>query len=128
MFDRRDDYTLGILNYSYSRNMDHSESCRFAASYTGWYYIQAYTRTLYSDPAYGVFFSLKVTILSSTYRADGNVVRSDAELLDIRQEVHGKINQAYDTHEWYKFYLNKDEQFSAKATVTDIHLTTYWDF
>jgi hypothetical protein len=128
VFDRRDDYSLGVLNYSWSRNMDHSESCRFAASYTGWYYIQAFTTTLYSDPIYGVFFTIKVTILPSTFRADGNVQRSDAEMIDIRQEVHGKINQAYDTHEWYKFYLNKDEQFSAKATVTDIHLTTYFDY
>ncbi len=128
IFDRFDNDELGILNYSWSRDMDHAESCRFAASYTGWYLIRVHTTTLFSEPAFAVTFTVKATVLQSKYRADGNVVRSDAELIEIRKEVHGKINQAYDTHEWFKFYLNEGEQFSAKATMTDAQMTTYWDF
>jgi len=128
IYDRKDDYSLNLLNYSWSRNMDHNEKCRFAASYTGWYYLQAVTETVYSDPVYGVIFQLSVDVLDSMYRADGNVQRSDAELIEVRKTVHGKLNQAYDTHEWYKFYLNKDEQFSAKASFTNGKLTIHWDF
>ena len=128
VYDRKDDYWLNYLNYSWSRNMDHNEKCRFAASYTGWYYLRAITETVYSDEAFAVTFQMSVDILDSMYRADGNVQRSDAELIEVRETVHGKLNQAFDTHQWYKFYLNKDEQFSAKASFTNGKLTIHWDF
>jgi hypothetical protein len=128
IFDRKDDYSLNILNYSWSRNMDHSEKCRAAASYTGYYYVRVHTTTLATDPAFFVTFNLDIDVLDNKYRADGNVERSDAELVEIRKSVRGKLNQAYDTHEWYKFYLNKDEQFSAKATFTNPKLTIHRDY
>jgi len=128
VFDRKDDYAFTFLNYSWSRNQDHSEKCRFAASYSGWYYIRVHTSTLATDPQYFTTFNVAVDVLDSMWRADGNVQKSDAELIEIRKTVHGKLNEAYDTHEWYKFYLNKDEQFSAKASFTNAQLTTHWDF
>ena len=129
VYDRKDDYALNILNYSVSRNLDHNEKCRFAASYSGYYYIRALqgTLTTNNNPV-TTTFNITVDILDSMYRADGNVQRSDAELIEVRQMVHGKLNQAYDTHQWYKFYLNKDEQFSAKASFTNGKLTIHWDF
>ena len=128
IFDRKDDYALNILNYSVSRNVDGNEKCRFAASYTGWYYIRVHTSTLGNEERFLTTFTVSVDILDSMYRADGNVERADAELVEVRQVVHGKLNQAYDTHEWYKFYLNKDEQFSAKASFTNSKLTIHYDF
>jgi len=126
--DRKDNYVLNILNYSWSRNMDHNEKCRFAASYSGWYYLQAFTTTTFTDPQFAVTFTMSVDILDNMYRADGNVRKSDAPLIEVRETVHGKLNQAYDTHQWYKFYLNTDEQFSAKATFINGALTTHWDY
>jgi hypothetical protein len=128
VYDRKDDYALNLLNYSWSRNMDHNEKCRFAASYSGWYYLRAITTTTYTDPVYAVTFTMNVDVLDSMYRADGNVQRSDAVLVETREVVHGKLNQAYDTHQWYKFYLNTGEQFSAKASFTNGALTTHWDY
>jgi hypothetical protein len=128
VYSRKDDHSLNLLNYSWSRNIDRSEGCRFAASSTGYYYIVAITSTAYTDPAFGTIVNLQANILASKHRADGNVARSDAELIEIRKTVNGKINQAFDTHEWYTFYLNTDEQFSAKATITDAALTVHWDY
>jgi hypothetical protein len=128
VFDRKDDYALGVLNYSVSRNIDGSEKCRFAASYTGWYYIRVQTTTLATEDRFLTTFTVSLDILDNMYRADGNVEKADAELIEIRQMVHGKLNQAYDTHQWYKFNLNKGEQFSAKATFINAKLTIHWDY
>jgi hypothetical protein len=84
VFDRQDDFALNALNYSWSRNNDHSETCRFAASYTGFYYIRIHTSTLFEDQSLAVAFNVKATILSSKYSADGNVQRSDAEFIEVR--------------------------------------------
>jgi hypothetical protein len=129
VYDRKDDYALNILNYSWSRNLDHNEKCRFAASYSGYYYLRVYQETLTTNNnPVTTTFSLTVDILDSMYRADGNVERADAQLVTIRETVRGKLNQAYDTHQWYMFYLNKDEQFSAKASFINGKLTTHWDY
>jgi hypothetical protein len=128
IYDRKDNYTLNVLNYSWSRNVDRAEDCRFGASYAGYYYIRVYTTTAFTAAELAVTFNLKATVLASKHRADGNVVKADAQLIEIRETVRGKINQAYDTHEWYAFYLNEGEQFSAKASITDPKLTTHWDF
>ena len=128
IFDRQNNFALNPLNYSWSRNQDHNEACRFAASYTGLYYIRIHTTTLFSDVIYAVAFDVKATVLGSQYRADGNVQRSDAEFIKIRKAVNGKLVEAYDTHDWYTFYLNKGEQFRAKATFSNSLLTTHWDY
>jgi hypothetical protein len=129
VFDRKDDYALNLLNYSWSRSMDHNEKLRFAASYSGYYYIRAVQETLttQNNPVTTVF-TITVDVLDSMYRADGNVAIDDAVLIEVRETVRGKLNQAYDTHQWYKFYLNKDEQFSAKASFINGKLTTHWDY
>ena len=128
VFDRQDDFALNTLNYSWSRNNDHNEMCRFAASYTGYYYIRIHTTTLFEDVSLAVAFNVKADILSSMYPADGNVQRSDAEFIEIRKSVNGKLVEAYDTHDWYTFYLNKGEQYSAKATFSNSLLTTHWAY
>ena len=128
VMDRKSRQALNILNYSVSRDQDHAEDCRWAASYTGYYYVRVVTSTLYEDESLGVTFQLRATILGTKYRTDGNVQQSDAKLVPVRQTFNGKINQAYDTHDWYKFYLNKGEMLSAKATITDAHLAEYWDY
>jgi hypothetical protein len=127
-YDRKSRQALGILNYSVSRAQDHSEDMRFAASYTGYYYVRVITTTLYSDQSLGVIFNLRATILGTKHKSDGNAVMSDAVYIPIRQLYYGKINQAYDTHDWFRFYLNAGEQFSAKATITDSHMAEWWDF
>ncbi len=128
VYDRKDDWSLNLLNYSWSRNQDGNEKLRFAASYSGYYYIKPLQTTLATESNLVTTFSITVDVLDNKYRADGNVQRSDAELIEIRKTVNGKLNQAYDTHEWYKFYLNKGEQFSAKATFTNPKLTIHWDY
>lgn len=126
--DRTDDYRLGMLNYSWSRSYDHAESCRFAASYTGWYFIKAHTTTAYTDPSYGVTFTLKASIMTSKHSADGNTRMSDAVHILNHSTVQGSIDQAFDTHEWYRFNLGKGEMFSAKVTITDPDMIRYWDY
>ncbi|NIW89811.1 MAG: hypothetical protein GWN12_13800, partial [Thermoplasmata archaeon] len=128
VYDRKDDWSLNLLNYSWSRNQDGNEKLRFAASYSGYYYIRPLQTTLATESNLVTTFTVTVDVLDNMYRADGNVQRSDAELIEIRKTVNGKLNQAYDTHEWYRFYLNKGEQFSAKATFTNPKLTTHWDY
>ena len=128
VYDRKCRQALGILNYSWSRSQDHAEDCRWAASYTGYYYIRVFTTTLHDDASKDVTFQLRATILGTFYRTDGNTRVSDAVLVPVRQTYHGKINQAYDTHDWYKFYLNKGELISVKATITDAHMTEYGDY
>ena len=128
VYDRKDNWSLNLLNYSWSRNNDGNEKLRFAASYSGYYFIRPVQYTLATEDNLITTFNLNVDILDNKYRADGNVEKADAELVEIRKTVNGKLNQAYDTHEWYKFYLNKGEQFSAKASFTNPKLTVHWDY
>jgi hypothetical protein len=125
---RKDKQDLNLLNYSWSRSYEQAGDCRWGASYTGWYYVKVFTTTLARNADYYVTFSVHATILGNKHKTDGNVVQSDAKLVPIRQTVYGKISEAYDTSEWFKFYLNKGEQFSCKATLSDSHLAEYWDF
>jgi len=130
VYDRKDKFDLGLLNYSVSRaaTTSGSEDCRWAASYTGYYYVRVFTSTLVTNQDFLVTPTTRATILGTKHKTDGNVQQADAKLVPIRMTTNGKINQAYDTHDWYKFYLNKGEQFSCKASISDPHMAEYWDF
>jgi hypothetical protein len=130
VYDRKDKQDLGLLNYSVSRSgtTSGSEDCRWAASYTGYYYVKVFSSTLVTSQAKLVTPTTRATILGTKHKTDGNVAQADAKLVSIRMTTNGKISEAYDTHDWYKFYLNKGEQFSCKADISDPHMAEYYDY